>query len=272
MPDDDHHRGLHFDLGTLMHRRTALGLGAVALGGVALLAGRGFGGEANVTGTAADGTMCLRDPVETSGPYPADGTNQKNGTTLNALTQSGILRSDMRTSFGDMSGTAEGVDLRLVLALVDTGAACGPLAGHAVYIWHCNNAGHYSLYDVADQNYLRAVGITDAAGKVRFTTFVPGCYDGRWPHMHFEVFTDTAHAVSGDKALLTSQIALPQAEAAALYAADAHYAASVANLAATSLAGDNVFGDNTPEQLAVQTLKMTGDPVAGYDGAVVIGL
>src|SRR5258705_13782169 len=38
---------------------------------------------------------CAVIPSETGGPYPGDGTNGPN-----ALTQSGIVRSDIRSSFG----------------------------------------------------------------------------------------------------------------------------------------------------------------------------
>src|ERR1700710_1282429 len=43
---------------------------------------------------------CAVIPSETEGPYPADGSNGPN-----VLTQSGIVRSDIRSSFGS-AGTA----------------------------------------------------------------------------------------------------------------------------------------------------------------------
>jgi protocatechuate 3,4-dioxygenase beta subunit len=270
---DDHDRGLAFDLGTLIARRRALGLGAalVVAGGAGWSLLRG-GGEGLVTAAAADGSICVRDPVETAGPYPGDGSNERGGETVNSLTLEGIRRQDMRPSFAGLVGIAEGAELQLVVRLVDTSAACAPLVGHALYLWHCTASGQYSMYDLPEQNYLRAVGISDAQGEVRFTTIFPGCYAGRWPHMHFEVFADAATAVSGKAALLTSQIALPEAEAAALYAADARYAASKANLRATSLASDMVFRDNSPEQIAAQTMAVSGDAPAGYQGKVTVGL
>jgi protocatechuate 3,4-dioxygenase beta subunit len=271
---DDHDRGLAFDLSTMMERRRALGLGAalvVAAGGAGWYLTRG-GGEGLVTAAAADGSICVRDPAETAGPHPGDGTNSRDGATVNSLTLEGIQRVDMRPSFAGLSGVADGVELQLVLRLVDTSAACVPLVGHALYLWHCTSAGQYSMYDLPDQNFLRAVGISDEKGEVRFTTIFPGCYDGRWPHMHFEVFADAESAVSGKASLLTSQIALPEAAAAALYAADPRYAASGTNLAATSLARDMVFGDNSAEQIAAQMLAVSGDAAAGYRGSVTIGL
>lgn len=274
--DHDHDKGLAFDLKTLMSRRGAVALLGLAGVGAALayvkLGGMPGGAEANVTAAGADGAVCVKDPVETNGPFPGDGTNKLNGQTVNVLTETGIQRGDIRPSFGNMTVVADGVPLDLVIRVVDVGAACAPLAGHAVYIWHCNAEGKYSLYDLPDSNALRGVGITDAKGEVRFTSIVPGCYDGRWPHIHFEVFADAAHAVSGADSLLISQFAMPQAAVSGVYDTSALYTASIANLAAASLAGDNVFGDNTAEQIAMQTPVMTGDAVAGFAASVVVGI
>jgi protocatechuate 3,4-dioxygenase beta subunit len=180
-----------------------------------------------------------------------------------------VIREDLRTSFAGLTPTADGLELALELTLVDA-AGCTPLAGHAIYLWHCDTTGLYSLYDTTDRNYLRGVGVSDADGKVRFTTVFPGCYDGRWPHIHFEVFTSAAAAVSGEASVLTAQIAMPEAEAAAVYAADARYANGTANLGRISLATDNVFNDNSAAQIAQQTLALTGDPQGGYTGSLTI--
>jgi protocatechuate 3,4-dioxygenase beta subunit len=32
----------------------------------------------------------------------------------------------------------------------------------------------------------------DADGNLAFTTVFPGCYDGRMPHVHFEVYRSLA--------------------------------------------------------------------------------
>src|SRR4029453_4456490 len=55
-----------------------------------------------------------------------------------------------------------------------------PFAGTAVYVWHCDREGRYSLYSegVTGENYLRGVQVADASGKVRFTSVFPACYDG----------------------------------------------------------------------------------------------
>lgn len=271
---DDHDRGLAFDLRTLASRRSAIAV--FGLGTVAVLAAGSFGGppddaEANTAGTAADGSACVKDPGETAGPFPGDGTNVRDGQTVNVLTESGVVRQDLRPSFGGMTGDADGVRIDLTLTLVSVKAGCAPLAGMAVYLWHADAGGRYSLYDLDDRNYLRGVGLSDAAGVVRFTTVFPGCYAGRWPHMHFEVFANAAAASTGATALLTSQFALPADAAAAVYA-DSRYADSLRNLGRVDVASDMIFGNNTPEQIAQQTLAVTGSAAEGLAGTALIGI
>ncbi len=223
-----------------------------------------MGGDGGADGGGADGTgsdasatptSCTAVPQETGGPYPGDGTNGPN-----VLDQSGVVRSDIRSSFGSLSGAAEGVPMKVRIRLLDA-SGCGVVANAAIYLWHCDRAGNYSLYSagVTDKNYLRGVQITDADGVVEFQTIVPGCYSGRWPHMHFEIFRDAASATAGSAAARTSQLALPQAMCAAAYAT-AGYEASVANLARITLATDNVFSDGA----AAQTPTITGNVTDGF--------
>lgn len=268
---EPHDAGLAADMPLFLNRRhIVLGLGLVGVSAAAY--SYLSAGEVNLVGTSADGAICLKDPVETSGPFPGDGTNTKDGQTVNALTQSGVVRQDIRPSFGAMSGVAEGVQFDLEITVVDVGVACKPLSGHAVYIWHADASGHYSLYDVVDQNYLRGVGVSDDQGRVKFTTVLPPCYDGRWPHIHFEVFATLDTAVSGDQSLLISQFALPQDVVSAVYAVDARYTGSSDKLAKVAIATDMVFGDNTAEQLKSQTLVLTGDATTGFSARGVIGI
>lgn len=263
-----HDHGLAFDLQTLMKRRRVLGLAALTV-----LAGcNPFGGESTISAKAADGAVCVKDPTETAGPFPGDGTNAKAGQTVNVLTQSGVMREDIRTSFAGMTPVADGAQLDLVISLVDVGKACAPLAGLAVYIWHCDALGRYSLYDTDDSNYLRGVGVTDAEGDVKFTTIFPGCYDGRWPHIHFEVFESAEKAATGKDSLLISQFAFTEEACKAAYAGGGAYAASAPNLARVSLDKDGIFADNTPEQVEAQTIAVTGDAAAGFKGAVTVGV
>lgn len=254
--DDHHDLGFAHDLPRMIGRRRLL----------ALMGGAGL---ALAAGGPAAALECVALPWETNGPYPADGTNVKAGQVVNALIEEGVIRRDLRPSFGALTPVADGLPLDLELTLV-AADGCTPLAGYAIYIWHCDTTGLYSLYDTPEANYLRGVGVADALGKVRFTTIFPGCYDGRWPHIHFEVFKTVEAAVSGEASVLTAQIALPEAEAAAVYAADGRYANGTRNLGRISIASDNVFGDNSEAEIAQQTLALAGDASSGYTGTVTI--
>ena len=258
----EHGEGLGSDLDVierrLIARRRALGLMA--------------GLSASLAGGRALGAACLADPQETAGPYPADGTNRSSGATSDILTRSGIVRSDIRRSFIGTTTLAQGVPVRLTLTLVDTKASCAALSGYAVYLWHCDRGSRYSLYTAPSESYLRGVQVANAKGQVTFMTIFPGCYPGRWPHMHFEIFKSRASATVGTKAVLTSQLAMPSAIAGRIYDNAAGYSASVANFKNISLAEDGVFGDDTMAQLTVMTPKMAGSVADGYVATATIGI
>ncbi|MCR1782324.1 3,4-dioxygenase subunit beta [Nocardioides carbamazepini] len=277
---DEHDLGLSHDLPRIMARRGLLGL----LGGVGAVAalsacgaddtsgpsasattsgpngqgtppdggmGGGIGGDSGVE--VAEGEI----PEETAGPYPGDGSNGPN-----ALTQSGVVRSDITASFGTASGVAAGIATTVRLKVYDlNGDEVTPLAGAAVYLWHCDREGRYSMYDdeIADENYLRGVQEADADGNLTFTTVFPACYAGRWPHMHFEVYESLAAATSADNKLRTSQLALPEDVCDDVYATEG-YEQSVTNLSQLSLDTDGIFSDGYSLQLA----KVTGSVDEGY--------
>lgn len=225
--------------------------------------------------STATTSSCVADPSETNGPYPADGTNSSSGSTSNVLTQSGVVRSDIRSSFIGSTTTAVGITLELEIQVVDVSNGCAAIEGAAVYIWHCDAYGRYSLYSsgVTTESYLRGVQVTDSDGKVTFTTIYPGCYSGRWPHIHFEVFLDgLTSASTGRTSDLISQFAMPAAINTAVYNGDSRYTSSIANYNAISLSSDNIFGDNTSAQLAQQTPTLTGSLSAGYSGSVLVGI
>ncbi|TQM38430.1 intradiol ring-cleavage dioxygenase [Pseudonocardia cypriaca] len=246
-------QGLGFDVTTLLSRRRmlrALGLGAAA-------ASLGACGSGTTGTTAASGTGLVEIPDETAGPYPGDGSNGPN-----VLAESGIVRSDIRSSFAGASGTADGVPLTIRLTVLDIANGGSAFAGAAVYVWHCNRDGGYSMYSdaIEDQNYLRGVQIADSAGRVSFTSIFPACYSGRWPHIHFEVYPDQAGITDASNAIATSQIALPQDACEVVYAQPG-YEQSVRNLSQVTLATDNVFGDDGG---ARELGAVTGDVTTGY--------
>lgn len=190
------------------------------------------------------------------------------------LAVSGVVRSDIRSSFISSTSTVSGVLLTLTLKLVQSASGCTPISGAAIYIWHCGPSGLYSLYSsgATTESWLRGVQITDANGEVTFTTIYPGCYQGRWPHIHFEVFTGGLTSSStGRTSQLISQIAMPPAINTAVYGTSA-YSSSVSPYSNITLSSDNVFGDNTSAQMAQQTASLSGSTSAGYSGTVVIGL
>ena len=242
-----------------------LGAAAVPLIGCPTVAslndtGGSSGSDAPNPGLDTGGGSCTTIPSETGGPYPSDGSNGPN-----ILAQSGVVRPDIRSSIGTATGTAAGVVMRVTLTILDT--SCAPRAGYAVYLWHCTADGNYSMYSasVAGENFLRGVQVTDASGQVTFTTIVPGCYSGRWPHMHFEVYPSLESATTNTNAVKTSQLAVPEATANATYT-QANYTASVANLAAISLATDNVFSDGTSQQIPA----VTGDVSTGFNASLAV--
>jgi protocatechuate 3,4-dioxygenase beta subunit len=161
------------------------------------------------------------------------------------LAQTGIVRSDIRPSFGSLSGTAAGVPVTIALTLADANAACADLSGYAIYVWHCDRDGGYSLYGNTSQNWLRGVQPTDADGVARFTSIFPACYSGRMPHIHVEVYRSGTAATSYTNKLKTTQVALPVDVCETVYSTAAGYSASLANLSQVSFATDLVFADGT---------------------------
>ena len=249
-----HDKGLAFDLNTMSRRKMLAAVGG--LGAMALL------GRQALSGDPAAAACLAEVESETAGPYPADGSNG-----IDVRTVSGIVRSDIRSSFGTSTTVAPGIPLTISLTVQDL--SCAPLAGAAVYVWHCDRAGNYSLYSSAavNENYLRGIQATGSTGNVRFTSIYPACYSGRWPHIHFEVYSSVADATSGSGPIRkTSQIALPEAADDAVYATTG-YSQSVTNMSRISLATDMVFSDdNAARELAT----MSGSVSAGYTAALTV--
>jgi protocatechuate 3,4-dioxygenase beta subunit len=259
-------QGLAFDVETLLDRRQvlkAMGYGGLAAG-MFVVAGCTVGSSAApsaatstsapasatpgaTSGATAAATMgattatdCAVIPEETAGPFPGDGSNGPD-----VLTQSGVVRSDIRSSFGTSTTEAGGVPLTIKLAIQDMAKGCAPLAGAAVYVWHCDREGRYSMYGqgVENENYLRGVQAAGDDGVVSFSSVFPACYSGRWPHIHFEVYKSLAEAADPKNKIATSQIALPKASCDAVYQT-AGYEQSVQNIIRVSLTTDMVFRDD----------------------------
>ena len=271
-------QGAAFDIRTLMTRRGVLGLAGLGVGALVLAACAPTATESTTTGDtgaaaddpgtgASSGSSATADgeiPDETAGPYPGDGSNGPD-----VLEESGIIRQDITTSI-DGSATADGIPLTFEFQVLDMANGGVPFAGVAVYAWHCTARGEYSLYSsgLEDVTYLRGVQVADADGRVSFTSIFPGCYSGRWPHIHFEVYPDADSITDSTNTIATSQMALPEDACVAVYA-DPRYDGSSQNLSRTSISGDNVFGDDSA---ALQLPALSGDRTAGYTTTLVVGV
>lgn len=270
----EHDRGLSYDLPVLARRRMIrlmAGASLVPLVGCtseedtsASSSPPSPSSSAASSGSTSSSAECATIPDETAGPYPGDGSNG-----VNVLKESGVVRSDITKSFGDSAGgTAEGVPLTITLTVVDAASGCGtPKKGAAVYLWHCDREGRYSLYSegVTDENYLRGVQETDDKGQVTFKSVFPGCYAGRWPHIHFEVYGSLADATAATSITNTSQLAFPKDVCDTVYATNG-YDESVTNLSSLSLETDNIFSDGYDQQLAT----MTGSVDEGYTATLTV--
>lgn len=270
-----HHQGLAHDAAEIIQRqisrRRMLWLG---LGSTALLVGCGENsttttGSSSSSSSSSSGTTdsttssCSNIPEETAGPYPADGSNGQN-----VLTRTGVVRSDIRPSLST-STVAQGIPLTVQLKLVNINNSCAALSGYAIYLWHCDRDGNYSMYSsaVVSEDYLRGVQATDSSGTVVFQTIFPACYSGRWPHIHFEIYPTLNSAMLYSNKVATSQLALPELVCDEVYATTG-YSQSVRNLAQLSLSTDNIFSDG----YALQMASVTGNTTDGYVASLVVGV
>jgi protocatechuate 3,4-dioxygenase beta subunit len=285
-PHPNHDRGLEFDLSTLMSRRSLgmfLGAGGAAAELAACTPGGSSSAPATSSATATETASTIGSvapsasatptvtraiaecgveiPEETAGPYPGDGSNGPN-----VLEASGVVRRDITSSFGTSGTKADGVPLTFTLTLLDNANGCVPLAGAAVYAWHCDKDGKYSMYDagLTDENYLRGVQEADANGQVTFTSIFPGAYRGRWPHIHFEVFESMSNATSAGQVLAVSQIALTDSSCRDVYSMSG-YEASASNFPSTTLQSDMVFREDGG---IYQLATMSGSAATGYSAGL----
>jgi protocatechuate 3,4-dioxygenase beta subunit len=292
-PHPNHDRGLEFDLSTLISRRSLglfFGAGTAAAALAACTPGRSTSVASSTASASASSSATttatptasasatpsasptltraiaecgVEIPQETAGPYPGDGSNGPN-----VLEASGVVRQDITSSFGTSTTKAEGIPLTVTLTLLDNSNGCKPLAGAAVYAWHCDRDGKYSMYDsgLENENFLRGVQEADSNGQVTFTTIYPGAYNGRWPHIHFEVFESMSNATVAGQVLAVSQIAMTEAACNEVYAS-AGYESSARNFPNTTLTSDNVFGDDGG---IYQLATMSGSVAGGYTAGLNI--
>ncbi|MFI7065982.1 hypothetical protein ACIBL3_33625 [Kribbella sp. NPDC050124] len=240
MEDDDK------PVGRVLTRRKALAVFGAA--GVTFTAvGTAIAADASTSTTKA--VDCVAKPEMTEGPYFVD---------------EGLNRSDLRVDTSDGSRVA-GTTFTLVLHILQVGSkACTPLPGATVDLWHCDAAGVYS--DIAAEgttgkNFLRGYQVTNSGGIVKFTTILPGWYQGRTVHTHVKVRTT---GTDGNPYEFTSQLFFTE-EFKAGYLATAPYAAE--GTPDTTNDADIHYAD-IGDQMLLQA-KQTRN---GYEAAFAIAL
>ncbi|MBU1304680.1 MAG: intradiol ring-cleavage dioxygenase [Alphaproteobacteria bacterium] len=172
---------------TTINRRDAFKAVAVTASGGLLMSQQAFAQEAGVSATQTAALLqgadvCAIIPEVTEGPYYFDPALERT----------------------DITEGKAGIPMRVRLQVVD--AACAPLEGARVDIWHCDATGVYSGYanqgddrsvDTTGQTYLRGTQFADANGIVEFESIYPSWYGGRTTHVHFKVFLDQTTVLTG---------------------------------------------------------------------------
>lgn len=238
-------------MSTTISRRSLIGgaAGAGLAGGVAAVAmTQGDGAEAATT--AATAAACATESSEQEvGPfYVAEG-----------LVRSAITAGE------------DGIPLTITVTYLDP-ETCAPAPGLAVDVWQANAAGVYSdeqSENTVGETYLRGVQITDAAGKVTFTTIVPGWYAGRTMHIHSRVYaggtvSGSSYSYAGATLLYTGQWFFPDDVDTAV-AASTTYSGN--HTTRTTNAQDRVY---TSQGGSGHVLAVSGSASQGYTATLTM--
>jgi protocatechuate 3,4-dioxygenase beta subunit len=156
------------------------GSGGSSSGAIAPGSERGSGGSASSAGQALPPTPACDDgdhptPAETEGPYFTPGSPERA-----SLLEPG------------MPGT------RLVVAGTVLATDCRPVGRALLDFWQADDAGQYDNEGFR----LRGHQFSDAKGRWRLATVVPGLYPGRTRHIHVKV-------QAPDGPVLTTQLYFP---------------------------------------------------------------
>jgi len=236
-------------VGRILSRRQALALLGLAGAGVTVVGSAGVaqastGPAANVK-VAVGAVDCVAKPEMTEGPYFVD---------------EGLNRSDIRIDTADGS-LVDGTKLTLNLDVLQlTDGLCTPLPGAVVDIWHCDAYGVYSdeaANDSVGKTFLRGYQVSNAAGRVRFVTILPGWYRGRTVHIHLKIRTT---GTDGNPYEFTSQLFLTDEFQAAYLATDPYAGQGTQD---TTNETDGIYGD-VGDQMLLAPRRQGGGWVAGF--------
>ena len=216
-------------VGRILSRRQAFALLGLAGAGLTVLGSAGVANASTgsaVTGTVSAGAVdCVAKPEMVEGPYFVD---------------EGLNRSDIRVDTSDGS-ISDGTKLTLDLDVLQvTDGVCASLPDAVVDIWHCDAYGVYSdeaANDSVGKTFLRGYQISNAAGRVRFVTVLPGWYQGRTVHLHIKIRTT---GTDGNPYEFTSQLYFTEDFQLAYLATDPYAAKGSRD---TTNATDGIYGD-----------------------------
>ncbi len=168
----------------------------------------------------------------------------------------------------DITEGYPGHPMRLGLRVVD--AACTPVAGAAVEVWHSDATGDYSAFadngggkdEGSGTTFLRGTQTADDDGIVEFLTVYPGWYRGRAVHIHLRVHLD-------DATVLTSQMFFDEDYTASVYDAAPY---DEFGLPDTSNAQDGIAGNPAREGTRLVTAAAATTAGAGTLALLNIGI
>jgi protocatechuate 3,4-dioxygenase beta subunit len=145
-------------------------------------------------------------------------------------------------------------------------AACTPLTGAYLDVWHCDAAGDYSDVNAAvGRKFLRGYQITDANGAVDFTTIYPGWYRGRAVHVHFKL---RLFAGSTRTYEFTSQFFFDEALTDIVHAQSPYSSKGRRNVVNSA---DGIYNSLSTAEKSALTLQTTSAG-AGYAGVINLGV
>jgi protocatechuate 3,4-dioxygenase beta subunit len=189
-------------------------------------------------GWASGGTGAMTDKPSYPDPFTAPATS----CVIVAATTAGPCTTASDLAREDVSEGWTGLPVRLALRVID--AACNPVVGAVVKIWHTNISGSYSgatpnnafclkQASYSSMNFFRGVQTTNASGVVYFDTCYPGWYPGRAIHIHFQV-------KNGATSYKVSQLFFPEALTTEIFAVHPEYLPF--GQPDTTFSNDNVLG------------------------------
>lgn len=170
----------------------------------------GLSRRAALIGLTASSTGVLATPSGGAGPVRRAAPLDSDGCILTPQSVEGPYYLDPRLVRSDIAEGRSGVPLRLRLRVIDA-AACVPIQGARVDVWHADAQGIYSGYEgqgdtrrisTLGQSFLRGTQASDENGWATFETIYPGWYPGRATHVHFKVFLDERTLVTGQMYLV----------------------------------------------------------------------